>query len=623
MNDRRLVVTPRPRGDESLPGYLLRLSEANGCASPWWLYQIAGLRQSETRSCNPRLTKLSLLVGHDPDLLAAIRFRRDPAGGVWGDLLGHKLLPVDLSLHDAKFCPQCASSTGYINGHWQLALITGCDIHQRRPMRICRSCTRRIRWFRPGLIKCVCGSSLLDQETPALSSNESSLLAILRRKFLGLFPPSPPTGKLPEDLLAQLELHTMLATLQTLGRQRLHADREDSTCDPEALINASARVFIDWPSGFHSLLADIAKCADPTRAYGSLHTFLYKAHALGTTAEAEFLRQAFFAFLDSYSEHHSRARAAIIQSVPKCRFGQRYVCSARIAVKAGVQPVTATRFLKGHSKTIHVKTRRGERLWIDVQDANVTPKSGRVLRIRDAAAYLDVPVSLLRALRQAGVYRAHSVLPSKPGFHTADLDAFAQALTVHAVSRTEGTLVSEPVMLRDVLRNPHDDVQVKLHLIRAILSGTLEPLVADHSQISHLEFRPCNLENVLSSARMAIAGLSARRVATLLECDPACVPGLVQEGYLAARSAAGVLKVSQESVELFRAAWRSLASLAKELKTSSRSLTTICVARAIPMLKIHTGRRGHHQPFVRICDQLLLSPENPASISGALGKRVA
>ncbi|MGO9515716.1 MAG: hypothetical protein ACLPND_01595 [Candidatus Korobacteraceae bacterium] len=84
-----------------------------------------------------------------------------------------------------KLCPECVAEKGFIEAHFDLALMTGCPVHSWSLLSRCPGCMEPLRWFRPGLLECDCGASVRNANLPAISMAESDLLDIVRRKMLG------------------------------------------------------------------------------------------------------------------------------------------------------------------------------------------------------------------------------------------------------------------------------------------------------------------------------------------------------------------------------------------------------------------------------------------------------
>ena len=107
-----LVRHPEPRADESLWGYLLRLTEQNGYSSPWNLLHLAGLKQSQIRTSGMDVPKLAEITSRSDEELRKIAFRYPEDGPRWSRLLGHRLLPSDLCTMSPVFLSRLREGKG-------------------------------------------------------------------------------------------------------------------------------------------------------------------------------------------------------------------------------------------------------------------------------------------------------------------------------------------------------------------------------------------------------------------------------------------------------------------------------------------------------------------------------
>src|ERR1700730_17613977 len=176
-----LVRHPAPYPTESLLGYVLRVSEGNGYSSPWSVYCLAGMKSNEIRASGVKLEKLARITDWPQEKLDAIAYSAPPDQPRWSRLLGHPLLPQDLNLTRPRFCPQCLCEKGFLEAHWDLALMVACPVHRVSLVSCCPQCGRRLRWFRRGLLECECGGDLSNCDLSSISEAEVGLLNIIRR----------------------------------------------------------------------------------------------------------------------------------------------------------------------------------------------------------------------------------------------------------------------------------------------------------------------------------------------------------------------------------------------------------------------------------------------------------
>ena len=299
-----LVRHPAPFPQESLLGYVLRLSEENGYTTPWSLFLLAQIRQHETRSTSMKVAKLAQVSNRLQNELQSISYRWPSDHGRSCRLLGHLLTPWELVITRPRLCPECIAEKGFIEAHFDLALMTGCPVHRRSLLSRCAGCMKALRWFRPGLLECHCGASLRNADLPAISSAESDLLDIIRRKTLGLAAGRDYASGLPGSYLEVMSLQPLLSLVGMLGRRRMVVDNDSDQRNSQRIVFAAASVLADWPTNFFRLLRRITE-GRPTDSstgvargrLGGIYRSLLNLRRIMPTEQADFLRIAFLDFV--------------------------------------------------------------------------------------------------------------------------------------------------------------------------------------------------------------------------------------------------------------------------------------------------------------------------------------
>jgi TniQ protein len=149
------------RPGEALPGFLLRLAEANGYAGIPALLRTTGiadrkLTQAYTyalRDIPEMLTALGRMAIGDPDHLnghAARVLLRSSAYLIHGIDIDR-----DAILHErAQVCPRCLADDSLIKEEHELAPVTVCTSHEALLIDECPACHHPLDWKRPRLMQC-------------------------------------------------------------------------------------------------------------------------------------------------------------------------------------------------------------------------------------------------------------------------------------------------------------------------------------------------------------------------------------------------------------------------------------------------------------------------------------
>ena len=430
-----LVRHSAPFPTESLFGYILRLSEENGYTTPWSLFLLAQIRQHEARSTGMKVAKLARVCDRPHNELESISYRWPCDHRRSCRLLGHLLTPLELVVTRPRLCPECVAERGFIEAHFDLALMTGCPVHRRSLLCRCPGCMKPLRWFRPGLLECDCGASLRNVSLPAISGAEVDLLDIMRRKILGLAAGRNYASRLPGSYLGVMSLQSMLSLVGMLGRRRMVVDNDSDRRNAQRIVFAAASVLADWPNNFFRLLRGI-KERTPTDSstgvarggFSGIYRSLFSRRGTLPTAQGDFLRVAFLDFI-----RNDWKRDFIDQKLMKrLRTDQpeRFLSKAAFARRYGIDPRTAARFLEDQglpSRTF--RWGKLERKLIDSAAARLSPTiPGKVYRVRQAAAMIGISVELLKRLKASGDFEVNHLLRTKPGVHELDIEAFIQKL---------------------------------------------------------------------------------------------------------------------------------------------------------------------------------------------------
>jgi hypothetical protein len=256
MSQSLLVRHPPPHLTESLFGYVVRLTEANGYASPRDLYRLAGMNGNEISASNFCCSKFAAIANHPASCLERIAFKSSQSESSTRCLLGNRVGANDLNLTGARACPDCVVEKGFIEAHWHIDLMVACPIHERAAVWYCPKCKNRLSWMRSGLLTCRCGAPFQPPSDSVFFQPELRLLEIIRRKALG-DRTLHKDACMPERQFATMSLQSGLSLIRFLGNQRLMASRSKGPKTARPILQAAAKVLTEWPTNFHKLLHDL------------------------------------------------------------------------------------------------------------------------------------------------------------------------------------------------------------------------------------------------------------------------------------------------------------------------------------------------------------------------------
>lgn len=178
---RRLLRRPRPYPDESLAGYIIRLSEANYYESPQRIFQLSGLRQKVTyvnifAPEKDDLSQLSLICDVPENILWSMTFpvvtphphRRRQTIKVFGNVVSLKTLEYLW----VKLCPICLQASPYYRLIWNLSAVTVCPFHYCLLIERCPACQLPIEWFNSSVVRCSCQFDWRNHQPEAVLSEQ-------------------------------------------------------------------------------------------------------------------------------------------------------------------------------------------------------------------------------------------------------------------------------------------------------------------------------------------------------------------------------------------------------------------------------------------------------------------
>jgi hypothetical protein len=290
MSQPLLVQHPSPHPTESLLGYVVRLTEANGYASPRDLYRFAGMNENEISASTLSCSKLAVVTTHPSSWLERIAFSPPKNQSNSPCLLGNILGASDLALTGARVCPDCVADKGFIEAHWHIDFMWACPIHERAAVWYCPKCKKPLSWMRSGLLTCRCGAPFQPPSNALIPKPELALLDVIRRKALGDHTLPPRDSLVPDEQLAAMSLHSLLSLIRLLGKSRILANLSKKPQKGKYILQAAAAVLTDWPVNFQKLLRDLSPQAAEDAELVSAGDFAAVYDAVGKRATARFER---------------------------------------------------------------------------------------------------------------------------------------------------------------------------------------------------------------------------------------------------------------------------------------------------------------------------------------------
>lgn len=266
----RLLRTPEPFADESLMGYVLRLTEENGYDTPKWIFDVAGLSADVGAGGWPALYGLCPDLGTLGRVLGLEGGEFVGAGYNLGETGGEvaaydSTLPKGLiRFQSPKLCPACLRQASYHRGLWDLLPFTACPEHGLVLVDRCGQCGGRVRWSRRRVSYCRCGADM--RAVPEVKAGLSTLNVSSRILQLCAAPRAGRSAGAEEgNPLFELDLGDFCRALTLVADNHLFLKRgrglgaETDNISAHEAYALSFRAFSCWPRNFYEHLDGIRR----------------------------------------------------------------------------------------------------------------------------------------------------------------------------------------------------------------------------------------------------------------------------------------------------------------------------------------------------------------------------
>lgn len=587
-----LVLTPQPNERESVGGYLVRLTEANGYSSTSYLRALIG----QAPSCGPVSAE---------DLIALTGMRRETAERMCtnGDNeSSRKLLTKTLGRNDivgklSRICVSCVSENGYCDAFWELSCAWACPDHREWFATECGACARGISHQRARVAYCTCGEKFASPHREEVPEAVIEMMSTLREILYCQDLAAPPFVGKPSDLPLKelIRLMRCLRTVATMDRAFVAGFASTSiTLDQ---IGAVCSALADWPAGFHAML----ECR-----YGEEleHTHLPSASKiLGWATKA--LRDGPTGDELTFLAVEAARFGARYWAVPHLKMfrnhlpedlAPRWILLSEAAAVLKMSSVTLGKLVAGggiESRTYGPIGSATDRIairteWVDAQVLSDHP----IVGIRKASQILGLPSGTLKLLRQSGHFPSRH-LTNKPKFmameDVVDLQQRIAALGKGLNESSDPNAITIRA-IRDHYKFGHEELA---RVISSLLDCPEQILGRqgagfDDLQISN-QHEFAYAPGVRSDREQWV---SQDHAAKRLGCSTPMVQALLDNGFIARRREMAKGTVCTESLKRFSHRYTPLTVISKELGVYSRTLTSLARKHAIPLIVVPGATRA-------------------------------
>jgi|GEM_PF-5174543 len=610
-----LVRRPAPKPTESLAGYLLRLSQVNGYESYRYVLKRGGI---EGRVTNPRtidLEVLGRLTNRRASELKRISYfdrQGGGSGGLW-QVLGHPIREQELDFAHTKICPLCIAEKGIIEAYFDLKIVCGCPVHRVELLDQCPTCHEPLSWFRPGLLECGCGASLLQKTLPSISAVECDLLNCIRAKALGEKHIAFPQGSLLPKPIHNLKLRSMIQLVWTLYSQSIETKFKRKGAARNA-VTFAANLLADWPRNLFQMLDVLMEKRDPDTnpclSWGPLRgiyrDLFNRGKVFETKSEEAFVREAFERYVTERPEY---CRLAGNPAFKHEEHKGRYITRAGMCRRLGISTGFAKRLIAEGKVTLAQVSTRSGRIVIDTQRSEVMQLSKGALHSSSSCAMLiGIPNLVLAELGRAGDFEPYHLVKPVELYYEADIQEFlAKFLSLVPMEKTGSQAPGAIVSLGDLMLSKVGTIKMKAAIIRAVLAAEIQVLGSKDGTLRGLQLNSeqCKRYTHYWTPQKTVSNTKTE-AARLLSCDTSVISELVKRGLLKGHhdghQKSSTFRITFDSIEEFHRRFTFLRELGINYGIPGKSLAPRCNANGIDLFYVRADD-GRRQAFISSSDR--------------------
>jgi hypothetical protein len=446
-------------------GYILRLSEENGYLTPLSVLSRVGIRQISPH----KFTDIAKLTQSSPACVRSIGYHLGTKTRGRLCLLWHRVRPRDLQFNQAKLCPECVSEKGFIEAHFDLAVMIACPVHKRMLIDVCSRCYKNLQWSRPGLVECSCGASLSVGRVQFIDTAVADLLDVVRRKVLRLPAALECQSRIPLDQFGSMDLRSIISTIMALGTIESKPIRSLTVDHWEHFVLLAASICSDWPNNFERLLEKLTSGRTKETPHRFETDALERLHNSLLHTGAVFIRRALSCFvINSLVDDEDNRKEA-----PCGRSSKRFVTCREVFSSYKVDRLTGLGILQAQNiRVLEATWLRKTESYIDVTSVCSFQKTIRSLyKVKKVAALTGLSVMMLRRLRESGDFEVRHLPPGMSRMHELDVHAFILKVEALVPGFVNHQKFAQPVIrLGSICRLSTEKFAARANVIRLVLA---------------------------------------------------------------------------------------------------------------------------------------------------------
>lgn len=596
--------------DESLVGFITRLTEINNYETISWLLNMAKrIRNGPGRAQFPfdELVDLSTLSELSGTCVKELKLKGYPKSEQSNKYLvfGHPVSKYMIRPTRPKVCPMCLQESNYYRKIWDIVLVTVCPVHKNLLLDKCLKCGERIEWRRRFVSVCTCK---FDWRSARASIVEDTEVEIARQihHLCGLSGGEYNSKRLIETSpLCNLGLENLASALLFIGSQfvdlmdssgkKIGSNRWNS--EIHTLLIKAFKVFEHWPENYYRFL-------DWRRGYrnGTQYTrglrkdfrdYEFQFYNTPFLSHLKFMHDEFEEYLLTYWDGgYTSPLKRLSQAGHRSKYVSRKEAERVLRIDGrGINSLLEVGKLKGivraEAKTRFILIERGSLIAFknELDNSLSLCKTARLLSLTRSQVKDLIQCGLLNPLRGPSVDGC-----SNWSIRYKEVEELLNT-TGESVPKKLGKIMHRMIGFLPALRKLRYVGVEPVQFLQAIIKGEIVPrqeIAAPGFQ--RFLFSERDIMNYGQQKLRLLMGevCNASETAGLLNISADAAYTLMKAGILAAQKRRfgnrDVWLVRKEDIEVFKSNYVSLSELANEIGTSTVYLLKMLVrSRIKPM----------------------------------------
>ncbi|TPG70261.1 MerR family transcriptional regulator [Brevibacillus laterosporus] len=627
----RILCTLRPYYDESLYGYLIRLTEVNNYPKLKWILEMIDIGYltktklfSTVDSVNYSLSKLSDITGINEEELWKLTFVKEFENLDENQIVYSRIRTKRLFSRKIKVCPCCLQENQYFRKVWELVSVTTCPKHEVFLIDRCPECKDFLKRNRSSVSKCHCGYDLCDSSVVKVSKKNLRLTKLIHTLL----------GQQYHDLsvytvlysLNIWQLHKILLLIMfeidglPIHRQKVEID-QFSLEDNHKNFMFAFEVFNDWPKNFHEFLDNISPKQNWTKLrqvgvikeYGA---FFHNIYDNFLEQEYDFLRKSFEHYLkNNWTRGHINRLPMFKNDIEKKYLSMNEVCTnygisdKNIKVLVEEKLVEGTITNRGKTTIVLVDAQSMENYKLRLENTLTLEKTVHYLGISEKTVRELIKESLFTAFRGPGIdgYKKWHIEKNS-------IEELFNKINMKVKEERIGSEI-KTVNFYTIVRNPHYPCKF-ISFLKMILNGEIVPCkLNEQAGFAKYDFDERDVLRVLNSEikrKKEMKKLSISDVSNLLGVKREIISYWINKGLLTIEKPKKGKRASIdiEIVNDFRGKYITLKELIEGLNWNLIKMNNYLKAKGILPVSGPTIDGGKQYLYYRNEVELILSKSN-------------